>query len=118
MIYVNNMNCLKHLFFVSKNFIFFCQHIRIENQNYKNENTERKYLRIMRKKQFLKVKNSLQELEKDLIDLKDIELKDRETKNKREIEEPIESLLSRYQDNLETSMRGTDFISDSVKLMH
>ena len=72
----------------------------------------------MRKKQFLKVKNSLQELEKDLIDLKDIELKDRETKNKREIEEPIESLLSRYQDNLETSMRGTDFISDSVKLMH
>ena len=41
----------------------------------------------MRKNQFLKVKNSLLELEKYLIDLKDIELKYREIKIKREIEE-------------------------------
>ena len=35
--------------------------------------------------QFLKVKNSLLELEKDFIDLNDIESKERETKIKREI---------------------------------
>ena len=34
----------------------------------------------MRKSQFLKVKNSLLELEKDFIELKDKELKDREVK--------------------------------------
>ena len=43
--------------------------------------------KIMWKNQFLKVKNSLVELEKDFIKLKDIELKDREVKNKEEIEE-------------------------------
>ena len=41
----------------------------------------------MRKNQFLTVKNSLLELEKDFIDLKDRELKDIEVKIKREIEE-------------------------------
>ena len=41
----------------------------------------------MRKNQFLKVKNSLLELEKDFIELKDRELRDRELKIKREIEE-------------------------------
>ena len=55
-------------------------------ENYKNENTEKKYLKTMQKIQFLKVKNSLLELEKDFIELKDIELKDREVKIKREIE--------------------------------
>ena len=30
----------------------------------------------------------------------------------------LESLLSRYQYNLETAMRGCDFISDSVQLMY
>ena len=34
----------------------------------------------MRENQFLKVKNSLLELEKDFIELKDIELKDRKAK--------------------------------------
>ena len=33
------------------------------------------------------------------------------------VNELFESLLSRYQDNLETSMRGSDFIFDSVRLM-
>ena len=58
----------------------------MENSNYKNENIETKYLNNMQKKQFLKVNNSLLELEKDFIELKDRELKDREVKIKREIE--------------------------------
>ena len=41
----------------------------------------------MRKKQFLKVKNCLLELENFLIEMKDIGLKDREIKIKREIEQ-------------------------------
>ena len=41
----------------------------------------------MQKNQFLMVKNSLLELEKDFIELRDIELKDREVKIKRETEE-------------------------------
>ena len=59
----------------------------MENPNYRNGNIEKKYLRNMQKNQFLKVKNSLLELEKDFIELKDRELKDREVKIKREIEE-------------------------------
>ena len=39
----------------------------------------------MRKNQFLKVKNCLLELEKDFIEQKDIELKDRNVKTKKEI---------------------------------
>ena len=58
----------------------------MENPNHKNENTEKKYLKILRMKQFLKVKNSLLELEKYFVELKDIELKDRELKIKGEIE--------------------------------
>ena len=41
------------------------------------------YLKNTLSNQFLKVKNSLLELEKDFIELNDIELKDRETKTKR-----------------------------------
>ena len=33
------------------------------------------------------------------------------------VNELFESLLSRYQDNLEALMRGSDFIFDSVRLM-
>ena len=40
----------------------------------------------MRKNQFLKVKNSILELEKGFIEFKDIELKDREGKIRREAE--------------------------------
>ena len=57
----------------------------MENPNYKNKNIERKYLKIMPKNQFSMVKNCLLELEKFLIEMKDIELKDREIKIKREI---------------------------------
>ena len=54
----------------------------MENPNYKNENTERKYLNTMRRNQFLNVKNSILELEIDFVELRDIELKDREVKTK------------------------------------
>ena len=48
-----------------------------------------KILNILKiqKNQFLKAKNSLLELGSDFIKLRDRELKDREVKNKREIEE-------------------------------
>ena len=59
----------------------------MENLNYKNENIERKYLKNKRKNQFLKVNNSLLELGKDFIELKDRSLKDIVVKIKREIEE-------------------------------
>ena len=59
----------------------------MENLNYKNENIERKYLKNKRKNQFIKVNNSLLELGKDFIELKDRSLKDRVVKIKREIEE-------------------------------
>ena len=55
---------------------------RMENPSYKNENIEIKSLNNMRK-----VINSLLEIEKDFIELNDRELKDREVKIKREIEE-------------------------------
>ena len=58
----------------------------MENPNYESQNTERIYLKIMQKNQLLKVKNSLLELEKYFVELKDIELKDREVKIKRGIE--------------------------------
>ena len=48
----------------------------------------------MQNDQFLKVKNSLLESEKDFMELKDRELKDREEKIKGEIEELFRSRLS------------------------
>ena len=81
------MNRLKLLFFDSKYLKLFLLIYRMVNRNYKNKNTERKYLKIMQKTQFLKFKNSLFEFERDFIDLEDIQLKDREIKVKVEIEE-------------------------------
>ena len=48
----------------------------MENPSYKNKNIERKYLNDMRKNQFFMVANSLLELEKDFIKLKNRKLKD------------------------------------------
>ena len=59
----------------------------MQNLDYKNENIDKKYLENMRNNQFLKVKNSLLELEKKFKVLKDRELKDREERIKRKIEE-------------------------------
>ena len=64
------MNRLKSLEFILNNiFCFqknFREYIKMENPSYKNENIERKYLNKMPEKQFLKVNNSLLELEKGL----------------------------------------------------
>ena len=58
----------------------------MKNQDYKDENIERRYLReIMQNYQFLKVKNSLLEFEKDFIQLKDKESKIRKEKLERDI---------------------------------
>ena len=43
----------------------------MKNLDYKNENIDEKYLENMRNNQFLKVKNSLLELEKYFNELKD-----------------------------------------------
>ena len=58
--------------------------MRTENPSYKNKHIESKYLNNVRNNQFLKVKNSLLELEKYNIELKDKEFKDREVRIKRE----------------------------------
>ena len=47
----------------------------MENSNYKTHNIEIKYLNNMRETSFLKIKNSLLELEKYFIKLKDRELR-------------------------------------------
>ena len=49
----------------------------MENSNWKNIYIETKYLNNMRKNQFLKVKNSLLELDIYFMELKDRESKDR-----------------------------------------
>ena len=58
----------------------------MENWDYKKENNEKNYLENMQNNEFLKVKNSLLELEKGFTELKDIELKYWKEKNKKEIE--------------------------------
>ena len=80
----NHFNCLRYNIFVFKNFFKNSwEYIRMENSNYKNENSETKYLNNMRKDQFLKVKNSLLKLVKDFIEFKDRKLKDRSKNKKR-----------------------------------
>ena len=54
----------------------------MENRSKKMKVSREKYLKHRLSNQFLNVKNSLSWLEKDFIELKDIELKDRETKIK------------------------------------
>ena len=54
----------------------------MQNLDYKSKNIERKYLENMQNNQFLKVKNSLLELEKDFKILKDKKLRDRGKKLK------------------------------------
>ena len=55
----------------------FSEYIRIEKLDYKNENIEKKYFKNIKNNQFLKVKNSLLELEKYFTEWTDTELKDR-----------------------------------------
>ena len=58
----------------------------MENQTIRMKVLGEKYLKNMQNSQFLKVKNNFLRLEKDVIELNGIELKDREIKIKREIE--------------------------------
>ena len=75
----------------------------MENLDYKNENVERKYLKNIQNNQFLKVKNSLLELEKYFMELKDIELKERQEKIKREVEELFFKLIIMSKDDMDKS---------------
>ena len=73
---------LNIIFFVSKKFSKdLREYTKIENPSYKNENTDKKYLYNMQENQFLTLKNSLLELEKDFTELKERELKVREKKD-------------------------------------
>ena len=80
----------------------------MENRGYKNENIDAKYLESMRNYQFLKVKNSLLELEKKM-ELKDRELKDRIEKIENEIEELFHKPIIVSKDDLD------EFIEQDMK---
>ena len=69
------------MFFNFKNFSKnFREYIRMENLDYKNKNVDRRYLNNLQNNQFLKVKNTVLELEKGFMELDDRKLKDREEK--------------------------------------
>ena len=65
---------------------FVLIYVRAENQTIRMKVLREKYLRNYLNNQFLKVRNNLLELQKDFIELNDIELKDREIKIKTEIQ--------------------------------
>ena len=93
---------LSIIFSVFKNLLkLFCRYIRMENPSYKSKNVVKKYLNNMWKNRFLKVKNSILELERDFTELKDRVLKDREVKNKREIEELFFKLIIVSSDEMD-----------------
>ena len=71
----------------------------------------------MQKNQLLKVKNSLYELGQDIMELKDRELKDREEKIQREIEELFHKLIIVYKDNMDKfEQQGTKRIIPVEKM--
>ena len=78
-------------FIISK---VFREYIRMKNLDYKNKYIDTKYLTNIKKNQFLKVNNSLLELRKYFMELKDRELKDREEKIKKGDRKTI--LLAEY----------------------
>ena len=78
-------------YFISK---MFREYIRMKNLDYKNKYIDTKYLTNTKKNQFLKVNNSLLELRKYFMELKDRELKDREEKIKKGDKKTI--LLAEY----------------------
>ena len=74
----------------------------MENLYYKNENIERKFLEYMQNNQFLKVKNSLLELEKDFMELKDRKMKGREEKIKRGVDKLFYELIITSKGDMDT----------------
>ena len=67
----------------------------------KTKKIEKKYLNNIQENQFLKVKNSLLELEKYFMELKGRELNDIEAQDKREIEELLFKLIIASTENEE-----------------
>ena len=61
------MNCFKYKICFKLFILPFLLIHKDSNLDYKNENTEKKLLKIMRTNQLFKVKNSILELEKDFI---------------------------------------------------
>ena len=72
----------------------------MENLKHKNENSQRKYLNNMEKNPFLKVMNCILEFEKYFMESRNRELKDREVKIKREIEELFLEPIVVSKDNM------------------
>ena len=73
----------------------------LRQQSYKNERTEMKYLSNIWKDRILKIKNSFLELEKNLKELKDRELKAREIKIGKEKEEQFFKLINVSIDDID-----------------
>ena len=73
--------------------IFFLNILGWKIQIIKTKKIEKKYLNNIQENQFLKVKNSLLELEKYFMELKGRELNDIEAQDKREIEELFFKLI-------------------------
>ena len=73
----------------------------LRQQSYKNERTEMKYLSNIWKDRILKIKNSFSELEKNSKELKDRELKAREIKIGKEIEEQFFKPISISIDDMD-----------------
>ena len=72
----------------------------MKNLYCKNKNIERKYLQNMQNNQFLKVQNSLLDLEKDFMELKNRELKYRKEKIKKEIEKLFHKPIIMFKDDM------------------
>ena len=107
----NSLKLLKKITWIVLNTIFFNlkkflknfrEYIRMKNLDYKNENIERKFLEYMQNNQFLKVKNSLLELEKDFMELKDRKMKDREEKIKRGVDKLFYELIIASKGDMDT----------------
>ena len=79
----------------------------------KTKKIEKKYLNNIQENQFLKVKNSLLELEKYFMELKGRELNDIEAQDKREIEELLFKLIIVSTENEELNRR----IEDQLKTL-
>ena len=87
--------------------------LRWKIQIIKTKKIEKKYLNNIQENQFLKVKNSLLELEKYFMELKGRELNDIEAQDKREIEELLFKLIIVSTENEELNRR----IEDQLKTL-
>ena len=71
---MNNLKSLEtalNIIILVQNILNNFSAIRMENLKYQSKNTEKKYLNNLQETQFLKVKNSLLQLEKYFIELKE-----------------------------------------------